>query len=88
MQRNPVIILETKYFAKITYDELSFEERTLVTTGFPAVKVPVLSNTIVSIPANFSKTLPPRKRRPLVAPKEVPTLEVNMENIRQVELIV
>lgn len=52
----------------------------LVTRGLPIVKVPVLSNTNVSTPANFSKTFPPRKSRPLVAPNEVPTWHQTKSN--------
>lgn len=46
---------------------------TLVTTGRPTVRVPVLSNTIVSIDETFSRISPPRMRRPLRAPRDVPT---------------
>lgn len=46
---------------------------TFVTTGLPIVRVPVLSNTIVSTVENFSKILPPRQSIPLVAPNDVPT---------------
>lgn len=44
-----------------------------VTTGLPTVRVPVLSNTTVFTIANFSRMFPPRRSKPLLAPKEVPT---------------
>jgi hypothetical protein len=48
-------------------------ETTFVTTGLPIVRVPVLSNTTEFTIENFSRTFPPRKSSPLVAPNEVPT---------------
>lgn len=44
-----------------------------MTVGLPIVNVPVLSNTIVFTIEKLSKTLPPRKSNPLVAPSDVPT---------------
>jgi len=44
-----------------------------VTTGLPTVRVPVLSNTTVFTIANFSRMFPPRRSKPLLAPKDVPT---------------
>lgn len=45
----------------------------MVTVGLPIVSVPVLSKTTVFTVENLSRTLPPRKSKPLVAPSEVPT---------------
>ncbi|CAB4591416.1 unannotated protein [freshwater metagenome] len=46
---------------------------TLTTEGFPAVNVPVLSNTMVSIRRVLSSTSVPRMMIPLRAPRPVPT---------------
>ena len=43
-----------------------------VTSGLPLVSVPVLSNTIVSIDANFSKYFPPFIKMPSLAALPMP----------------
>ena len=45
---------------------------TSVTSGFPFVRVPVLSNTMVSTDDNFSKYCPPFINTPSFAPLSIP----------------